>query len=235
LSSSHARHETAPLADSLPGLRGKFISFEGIDGCGKSTQAALVADRLARGGVPLVRTREPGGTRIGKALRELLLDPHSRGMVPECEVLLFIADRVQHLAEVIRPALQRGAVVVCDRFHDATEAFQRDGRGLDFAPLQPVLERHVQPRPDVTFWLDVEIAVALARLRKREGQGSGFANLDELTRLEQEPGTFHQRVREGYRRIAQAEPNRVERVDGTAAVEAVHADIWRRLESRYRL
>ncbi len=234
MSSVRAPTEAGPAA-ALPSLRGRFLSFEGIDGCGKSTQAALVADRLERGGVPVVRTREPGGTRIGQALRKLLLDPHSKGMVPECEVLLFLADRIQHLAEVIRPALERGAVVVCDRFHDATEAFQRDGRGLDFAALQPLLERHVRPRPDVTFWLDVEVAVALARLRKREGQGSGFADLDRLTRLEQEPGTFHQRVRAGYGRIAQAEPERVERVDGAPAIVAVHEEIWKRLTRRYRL
>jgi len=126
-------------------------------------------------------------------------------------------------------------VVVCDRFHDATEAFQRDGRGLDFAPLQPLLERHVRPRPDMTFWLDVEIAVALARLHKREGDGSGFADLDRLTRLEQEPGAFHRRVREGYRRIAAAEPGRVERVDGAPAVAEVHEEIWTRLTRRFRV
>lgn len=234
MSSAHPSTVAAPPA-ALPGVRGRFLSFEGIDGCGKSTQAALVADRLERGGVPVVRTREPGGTRVGQALRKLLLDPSSRGMVPECEVLLFLADRIQHLAEVIRPALERGAVVVCDRFHDATEAFQRDGRGLDFAPLQPLLERHVRPRPDVTFWLDVEIPVALERLHKREGEGSGFAELDKLTRLEQEPGTFHMRVREGYRRIAEAEPKRVERVDGAPAVAAVHEEIWTRLTRRYRV
>lgn len=220
---------------SGPSLRGKFLSFEGIDGCGKSTQSALLADRLERAGLAVVRTREPGGTKAGQALRALLLAPEYRGLAPEAELLLFLADRVQHLAEVIRPALARGAVVVCDRFHDATVAFQQHARGLDFSTVQPWIDAHIRPLPDLTLWLDVELSVAMERLHRREGVASGSVVSDALTRLEQEPADFHRRVRAGYRAIAGREPARVLRVDGAPPVAAVHEAIWAAVAQRFHL
>lgn len=216
-------------------MRGKFLSFEGIDGCGKSTQSARLADRLERAGLPVVRTREPGGTKAGKALRALLLEPEYRGLAPDAELLLFLADRVQHLAEVIRPALDRGAVVVCDRFHDATVAFQQHARGLDFAPIQPWIDTHIRPLPDLTVWLDVELPVAMARLHDRERAGKGPAGTGALTRLDLEPTDFHRRVREGYRTIAEREPARVVRVDGSPTADAVHEAIWALVSKRFGL
>jgi dTMP kinase len=225
----------SPVSGSVASVHGKFITFEGIDGCGKSTQAALLAQRLEDRDLTVLRTREPGGTRIGKALRHVLLDPEYKGMVPECELLLFLADRAQHLAEVIRPALERGEVVVCDRFHDATVAFQRYARGMDFSAVQPLLDQLVRPKPSITFWLDADVALADSRIVKREGDAAGYVDSGALTRMELEPSAFHQRVRDGYRKLAEAEPGRIERVDAAPPVQAVHEEVWARLTHRFRV
>ena len=116
--------------------RGAFITFEGVDGCGKTTQAELLAEKLRRVGHSVLTTREPGGTAVGRGLREVLLNPAHKEITPECELLLFLADRVQHLGELITPALARGETVVCDRFHDSTVAYQRYGRQLDFSGVE---------------------------------------------------------------------------------------------------
>ncbi|MFI5399481.1 MAG: dTMP kinase [SAR324 cluster bacterium] len=225
---------TTPSA-SPASLRGKFLSFEGIDGCGKSTQAAALAERLERSGFSVVRTREPGGTKAGQALRNLLLAPEYRGLAPDTELLLFLADRIQHLAEVIRPAIARGAVVVCDRFHDATVAFQQHARGLDFSAIQPWIDTHIRPQPDLTFWLDVDLAVALARLRQREGSAHGTAGYEALTRLDREPAEFHRRVRQGYQTLSEREPSRIVRIDGLPSTESVHEAIWTAVCQRFLL
>ena len=224
---------STPPSASPASLRGKFLSFEGIDGCGKSTQAAALAERLERLGLSVVRTREPGGTKAGQALRSVLLAPEYRGLVPDAELLLFLADRVQHLEEVIRPALARGAAVVCDRFHDATVAFQHHARGLDFSLVQPWIDAHIRPLPHLTFWLDVDPAAAMARLRRREGAARENAGSEALTRLDQEPAEFHRRVRQGYRTLAEREPSRVVRIDGAPAIEPVHEAIWAAVCERF--
>ena len=224
-----------PTKTELPSLRGRFLTFEGVDGCGKSTQAALVADRIERAGVPVVRTREPGGTNTGRALRRILLEPEYRGLAAQAELLLFLADRVQHLQELIRPALERGAVVVCDRFHDATVAFQRYARNLDFAQIQPWIDSNIRPMPDLTVWLDVGLDLAMKRLHAREGLGAGTAASGALTRLELEPSAFHQRVRAGYGAIAEADPARVIRIDGAGSIEAVHETIWAQIAGRFQV
>src|SRR5574341_782941 len=131
---SAARSASPGRSGPGAGARGDFITFEGIDGCGKTEQARRLAARLRGLGVAVAETREPGGTAIGRGLRAVLLDSVHAGMTPECEVLLYLADRVQHLAEVIRPALLRGETVICDRYHDATLAYQHHARGLDMAP-----------------------------------------------------------------------------------------------------
>lgn len=194
--------------------RGIWITFEGIEGTGKSTQIERLASRLRARGATVLLTREPGGTELGRRLRELLLRPTQRPMHPTAELLLYVADRVQHLTEVVLPALERGEVVLCDRYLDATLAYQGHGRGLG---ADRVLELHRLPpldrRPRRTVLLDLDPATALARARRRNaGQG-----LDETEgRFEAELLEFHGRVRKGYLELAAAEPERfrVVRADG---------------------
>ena len=194
---------------------GFFVSIEGIDGCGKTTQARLLAARLAALDVPALLAQEPGGTAVGKLIRSVLLDSRNHGIRPMTELLLFFASRAQNLAEVIRPGLDTGHVVLCDRFTDASVAYQGYGRGLGPAAVRQLSEvacRNIQP--DLTLWLDIEPAAALARVRQRNsGQGA------PADRLEAETLDFFLRVRDGYARIQADEPQRVRRVaaDGPAA------------------
>jgi dTMP kinase len=211
-----------------PSLRGRFLTFEGIDGCGKTTQARLLAMRLREAGLPVLETREPGGTEIGRQLRAVLLSADNAAIEPLTELLLFLADRVQHLREVIRPALARGEVVLCDRFHDATVAYQQHGRGLDLAPLEPFLRAEVlQPPPAATFWLDLPLALAGERIAARAQSLRGEGRIDAAAQ------EFHARVREGYAAIAAAEPERVLRIDAAGPPEAVARAIWQELTERF--
>ena len=215
-----------------PPLRGRFITFEGIDGCGKTTQATRLAERLRERQIPVAGTREPGGTSIGQQVRAVLLSPDNAAMEPSCELLLYLADRVQHLTQVIRPALERGEVVVCDRFHDATVAYQHYGRGLELTPLQGFIEAEIlSMAPDVTFWLDVEVATAQARIAARNEGTAGEAPNE--SRLDAASRNFHQRVRDGYAAICRAEPRRVQRIEAAGDPDTLHGEIWRLLEARY--
>lgn len=232
---SAAAPASASGAGSARSLRGRLVTLEGIDGCGKTTQAGLLEAQLTAWGLPVHLTREPGGTAVGARLRQVLLDPAHAGMAPYCELLLYVADRVQHLHETIRPRLERGEVVLCDRFHDATVAYQGYGRGLDLSLLAPLLEREVLAvRPALTLWIDVPARRAVARIaqRRREAGGEGP---DPEARLENEPGAFHERVVEGYRAIHAAEPERVVRIDGEVDVAAVHQAILQALRERFDL
>jgi len=182
----------------LTGNKGKFITFEGIDGAGKSTHIATVVDLLKARGLEVVSTREPGGTSLGEKLRELLLH---EPMHLETEALLMFAARREHLALVIEPALARGAWVVCDRFSDATYAYQGGGRGLDkakFAELERWVHGHLQP--DLTFLFDLPPDVACERIA-RQGR--------DLDRFEQERADFHWRVRQAYLERAASAPHRI--------------------------
>jgi len=186
------------------GSSGTFVTFEGIEGCGKSTQIERVAAGLRDAGRDVVLTREPGGTERGRALRALLLAPHGTPWTPVAELLLYAADRAQHLVEVIEPALARGAVVLCDRYLDATLAYQGAARGLG---VERVLAVHRDPpldrRPDRTILLDLEPAVALARARARN-RADGSESSEG--RFEAEDLAFHARVREGYLALAADQP-----------------------------
>lgn len=200
---------------SGPGL---FVTLEGIEGCGKSTQARLLAESLReRDGRDVVLTREPGGTEVTQRIRALLADPSSH-LDPRCELLLFLADRAQHVATVIRPALDRGAIVVCDRYSDSTLAYQGYARGHSLELLRDLNEwASYGLRPDLTFWIDCDVAVGLARANKRSG-GPG-------DRFEKEPLLFHERVRAGFAALAAAEPERFVHVDGTRPKEIVASEI----------
>jgi dTMP kinase len=197
-----------------------FITFEGIEGCGKTTQMRWLALRL--GGRAVV-TREPGGTAIGTAVRQVLLDPKSRGMTPMAELLLYFADRAQNVAEVVRPALAAGRVVLCDRHVESSLAYQGYGRGL---PLESIRELALLAtgglRPDLIVLVDVPVEVGLARVGRR----------GESDRLEAEVREFHDRVRAGYEGLLAAEPSRWMRLDGTAPPEAVSHALWSGLVAR---
>lgn len=192
-------------------MRGLFITLEGADGCGKSTQAAILADRIAATGREVVRLREPGGTAVSEKIRALVLDPENSEMAPECELLLFEASRAQLVRQVIEPALARGAVVVCDRFYDSTFAYQAAGRSL----AEPTIRAanalgSCGVAPDRTLVLDMDTDAALSR-----------ATRDGADRMEAEGVAFQRRVREGYLRLVEEEPHRVRRVDAAGTVEEV--------------
>lgn len=189
--------------------RGKFITFEGLDGAGKSTHISAVVDLLRARGKTVVSTREPGGTPLGEQLRNIVL---SETMDLETETLLMFAGRREHLAQVIEPALARGEWVVCDRFTDATYAYQGGGRGLDrqrILALEQWVHGHLQP--DLTLLFDVPLAVAQARM----------AGSRELDRFEREQADFHERVRQSYLERARAHPGRIQVIDATGGIDKI--------------
>lgn len=201
---------------------GFFITFEGIEGCGKSTQVRLLDGVLKEGGTPCVVTREPGGTPIGTKIREILLNPDNTAMAPEAELLLYAADRAQHMRELIKPALDSGNIVVCDRFTDATMAYQGIGRGLDMALIHELNRiASLGIRPDLTLLLDCPAETGIERAFDRNSK-NGHARDD---RFEREAMAFHQKVRDGYLGIAKAEPDRVKVVDATKDIQSMHGEI----------
>lgn len=202
---------------------GYFITFEGIEGSGKSTQLARAAVALRATGHTVLTTREPGGTAIGDRIRDLLLDPQHRGMVPIAELLLYAAARAQHVAECIRPALARGELVLCDRYADATAAYQGSARRIPTHTLQLVHQLATEAlQPQLTVLLDIAPELGLARVT---GRGA-------LDRLEQETFAFHQRVRAGYLAIAQAERPRFLVIDGGQPEDAIHARIMQAIQGQ---
>lgn len=197
-------------------VRGVFITIEGGEGVGKSTQARLLVDRLKGAGLPAMRTREPGGTPVGDRIRTLLLDPEAH-MAPSTELLLYEASRAELVSAVIAPALARGESVVCDRFYDSTTAYQAYGRGLDADIIHALnMTATGGVRPDVTVYLALPIAEAMPRATR------GGAD-----RMESESLEFHRRVTEGFDAIAAAEPERVLRIDASGPVDEVAARVWR--------
>jgi dTMP kinase len=203
-----------------------FITFEGSEGSGKSTQADKLAARLQRRDVPYIVTREPGGTPIGESIRELLqFAPHNSNMMPQTELLLFEASRSQLVREVIKPALQRGMCVIADRFFDSTTVYQGAARKLDRDMIERLNAFAVgECVPDVTFVLDVDAATAQLRMRREPRKAD---------RMEQQPVEFYERVREGYRELATYEPKRVVLIDGSADVDEIANEIWKTLCSRF--
>ena len=207
--------------------RGKFITFEGLDGTGKSTQMRKLAAVLREAGHKVVETREPGGTATGEKIRKVLLDSGTAGLAPLAEMALMFASRAQHIAEVIEPALAAGAIVLCDRFTDSTEAYQGSGRRLgsdSVRELHRVLCGNLQP--DLTILMDSNPHASVSRARRRNKRNSkGGGRSHDENRFEQETRAFFGRVRDGYLAIAKREPERVVTVDARGTPGQTHARI----------
>ncbi|EJY56963.1 thymidylate kinase [Alicyclobacillus hesperidum URH17-3-68] len=201
--------------------RGTFITFEGIDGAGKTTQIQRLATWLEEQGLRVVCTREPGGTRIGDAVRSVLLNPRHTEMAARTEVLLYAASRAQLVDQVIRPALEEGAVVLCDRFVDASIAYQGAGLGIGEEAVRAVNAFALgNLMPDLTLWFDIDWVQARERLLAARGLGS-------LDRIEQRGADFFDRVASAFRALQIAEPGRIRRIDARLDVEAMQQEIKR--------
>jgi dTMP kinase len=206
-----------------------FVTFEGIEGSGKSTHLRLLASTLRAAGHAVVETREPGGTALGARLRDLLLEPSDAPFEPLAELLLYLADRAQHAAQVIRPALARGEIVLCDRFSDSTIAYQGYGRGLDLDTVRTLdAQARTGLEPDLTFLLDCPASAGLARARARSGGGGD--------RFEQEALAFHEAVRHGFHELAAAAAERYRIIDTlpppAEVAERIRAETLHVLEGR---
>jgi dTMP kinase len=202
-------------------MKGWFVTFEGVDGCGKSTQADLLRQRFSREGFSTVATREPGGTVIAEKIRGLLVDPFNREMVDECELLLYLAARAQHVREKILPELEQGAIVICDRFQDATLAYQGFGRKLPLEKLRQLNSFATgNISPDLTFIFDIPVEKAFERLA---------AMKKPIDRLESGGHEFFERIRHGYQTLAAESPDRILLFDGTLPVEVLAEKVYARM------
>lgn len=210
---NHITHHTSRITAFKKGI---FISFEGIEGSGKTKQSRLLYEYLRKSGYKVILTGEPGGTQIGLKIRDLLLSVENRKMTPVSELLLYNASRAQHIKEVILPALKKGFIVITDRFIDSTKAYQGYGRGIDLKLIE-FLEKIVTEdiRPDLTLLLDLDVKIGLKRNR----------GINKTDRLELEDVKFHKRVREGYLKIAAKELERIKLIDATDSIEEIHRKI----------
>jgi len=206
--------------------RGLFITLEGVEGSGKTTQAAILAGALRKQGCAVTVTHEPGGTRAGEAIRSIFLDP-AIALDVAAELLLVLADRAQHVREKLKPALAAGEIVISDRYSDSTVAYQGHGRGFDLKLLGELNRLATDGvMPDLTIVLDLPVETGLARTRARhQVQGAGF------DRFEKEASEFHRQVRAGFQAIARAEPARVTVIESSRALDMVSADIHRAVET----
>lgn len=207
--------------------KGIFISLEGIEGCGKSTQSKLLAQYFTELGYSVILTREPGGTPIGEKIRDLLLDPKNDNMASITELLLYLASRAQHIKEVIIPALSAGKVVICERFNDATLAYQGYARGLDLERIYRLTNMVTCGlEPDITIILDLNVEDGLTRAEKRG---------NHKDRLEGEDIIFHNKVRQGYHDIARKWTKRVKLIDASGAIDEVQTRIRKSIKESIRL
>lgn len=201
-------------------MAGAFITFEGIDGCGKSTQLRLLASELRVGGLEVVTTREPGGTPLGKKLRAALLDVQEQ-VDPMAELLVFAADRAQHVRKHLRPALESKHVVLSDRYADATVAYQGAGRGFDAKLIEEIVRLATDGlKPDLTLLFDLSVAESVVRTSRRVAS-------KHTDRLDIENADFHTRVRNAYLKIAKAEPERVRVIDARGSIEETHVAVMK--------
>ena len=204
-------------------MSGLFITLEGLEGSGKTTQQKYIVDELRDKGFDVLLTREPGATRLGKRIRKLLLDPEWSEMTPRAEILLFAADRAQHVEEVVKPALEDGKIVISDRYFDSNLAYQGYGRGLDIEIVKKINLWAVDYlKPDLTFFLDLPVEVGLARARAQ--------TVDKLgDRLEREELKFYQQIRDGYLKLAE-ESERFRVIDANRSIKEVKADVLQVIE-----
>ena len=211
-----------------PGL---FLTFEGIDGSGKTTQIRLLSNRLRAEGHDVLETVEPGGTAIGQQIRRVLLDARNHEITPQVELLLYFASRAQNVEQIIRPALSGGKIVVCDRYTDSTMVYQGIARGLG---EQVVADLHRIAcgglDPDLTLYLDIDLETSLERARARNRELTGDQAVE--TRMDEQSTDFYRRVREGYASLARREAHRFVVIDGNRSVEAIAADVWQAVKSR---
>jgi len=208
-------------------MTGLFITFEGGEGCGKSTQIAALKARLEAMGKTVVQTREPGGTALGESVRNLLqYDDAGQGMSPEAELLLFAASRAQHVRELIAPAIAEGQIVLCDRFLDSTTVYQGVARAIDSKKVDTINQFAIgDTKPDLTILIDLPPEIGLARVHARsDGQ---------LDRMEKEAIGFFQAVRQGYLDLAKSEPKRFLVLDGSQSVEELETQIWQKVEATF--
>ena len=211
---------------------GRFITFEGLDGSGKSTQLALLAKALRQREIAVVTTREPGGTPIGERIRSILLDSRTAGLTPFAEMGLMFSDRAQHIQQVILPGIKRGSFVLCDRYTDSSEAYQGHGRGLGpetVLAMHKLLCRDLWP--ELTILLQSGLESSIDRARHRNQQSSR-EHSDE-NRFEKEGLEFYRRVAEGFSQIAKRDPQRVKVVAATGSIDATHKKIMRIVEERF--
>jgi len=196
-------------------MGGKFITFEGIEGCGKSTQIELLQKYLQEKGQRVLLTREPGGSPIGDEIRSTLLNTKHKEMLPLTELLLYAAGRCQHIGQIIQPALKEGQIVLCDRYADSTTAYQGAARKIDIDTLQKMHQLATNNlQPDITFLLDLPVEEGIKRIQSRT-----------LDRFEKEKKEFHEKVRQGYLDLAKREPNRIKIISAKESVEIVHQTI----------
>jgi dTMP kinase len=197
-------------------MKGLFISFEGIEGTGKTIQSKLLCEYLIKKGFRVLLTEEPGGTRIGRTIRDILLSVDNIEITPLTELFLYNASRIQHIKEVILPAIKQGMVVITDRFSDSTVAYQGYGRGIELHLINSI--EHIVTeglRPDKTILLDLDVAIGLQRNK----------GINKEDRIELEDITFHKRVRDGYHALAAKEPERIHVIDASKSIEHIHGSI----------
>ena len=200
---------------------GRFVSFEGIEGCGKTTQIALLSDVLTGRGVPHTVTREPGGTAVGEGIRKILLHSETMHLTAAAELLLFYASRSQNILEKIEPSLERGEVVICDRFYHASMAYQGYGRGIPIEFIEKLTDLVCgERRPEITILLDIEPEIGLSRARSRNSKRS-----EDEGRFEMEDVLFYKRIREGYLELASRELHRIRVIPANRSIEVIHRDV----------
>ena len=202
-------------------MKGLFISVEGTDGAGKSTQIDLLLEYLKAKGVDVIYTREPGGTYISEKIRDIILDTDNEGMVGECEALLYAASRAQHVREKIVPALYDGKIVICDRYVDSSIVYQGVARGLGIDEVRVINNFAIGGvMPDLTLFFDLTVEESVKRKK----------NMGSLDRIEKESFDFHKKIYDGYVALAESDPVRIKRIDASKPVEEVHAQVLKALE-----
>jgi dTMP kinase len=206
--------------------QGRFVSFEGIEGCGKTTQIALLSEVLTRRSIPHSVTREPGGTAVGEGIRKILLHSETIHLTAAAELLLFYASRSQNILEKIEPALSKGQIVICDRFYHASMAYQGYGRGIPIEFIEKLTDLVCgDRRPEITILLDIEPEVGLSRARARNSRRT-----EDEGRFEMEEIPFYSKIRNGYLELAAREPERIRVIPANRTIDEIHRDVLKTLE-----